>query len=458
MYQVNISQTVNELKELLDEERVSQNPTVLEQHSKDESYHTPNLPDVVVFPKTKEEVAAIMKLANQYEIPVVPFGIGSSLEGHVIPYEGGITIDFTLMNEILEIRENDLLVKVQPGVTRTQLNKALKQYGLFFPVDPGADATLGGMAATGASGTTSVKYGTMRDQVQDLEVVLADGTIIHTGSLAVKSSSGYHLTGLFVGSEGTLGCFTELTLKVYGIPEYMMAARAVFTTVEDAVNAVVAIRQTGIPVARVEFVDAHSIRAVNHFEQTDYPEKPTLFFEFHGNEAGLKEDVKFTREILEAFQCQEFIHETDNAKRNQLWKARHHMAYAFIHTYRNRKFMSTDVAVPISELAGAIGFGTNVLQDSGIPGGIVGHVGDGNFHICIMIDVNDPDDIARAYKLNQEIVTYALSRGGTCTGEHGVGIGKKKYQEKEHGAALVVMRKIKEALDPKGILNPKKIF
>lgn len=276
------NKTVEELVKILDTERVSQNQTVLEQHSKDESYHTPSLPEVVVFPKTTEEVSNIMKLAYQYEIPVVPFGIGSSLEGHVIPYEHGISIDFTLMNQILEIRENDLLVKVQPGVTRTQLNKALKQYGLFFPVDPGADATLGGMAATGASGTTSVKYGVMRDQVQDLEVVLADGTVIHTGNLAVKSSSGYHLNGIFVGSEGTLGCFTELTLKVYGLPESIMAARATFPTVEDAVGAVVAIRQTGIPVARAEFVDVDSIRVVNQFEKTNFRKNRPSFLNFMG--------------------------------------------------------------------------------------------------------------------------------------------------------------------------------
>lgn len=452
------NKTVEELVKILDTERVSQNQTVLEQHSKDESYHTPSLPEVVVFPKTTEEVSNIMKLAYQYEIPVVPFGIGSSLEGHVIPYEHGISIDFTLMNQILEIRENDLLVKVQPGVTRTQLNKALKQYGLFFPVDPGADATLGGMAATGASGTTSVKYGVMRDQVQDLEVVLADGTVIHTGNLAVKSSSGYHLNGIFVGSEGTLGCFTELTLKVYGLPESIMAARATFPTVEDAVGAVVAIRQTGIPVARAEFVDVDSIRVVNQFEKTNFPEKPTLFFEFHGNEAGLKEDVKLTNEILEEFHCTEFIHESDQAKRKHLWKVRHNMAYAFIHTYRNREFMSTDVALPISELAGAIQYGSNALKKLGIPGGIVGHVGDGNFHTCLMIDADNPKDIDRANEFNKQIVSYALSRGGTCTGEHGVGIGKKKYQKTEHGAALTVMKKIKDALDPKGILNPGKIF
>lgn len=452
------NQLIEELKLFLDEDRVSQNLTILEQHSKDETYHTPSLPDVVVFPKTKEEVSQVMKLATKYETAVVPFGIGSSLEGHVIPLEHGISIDFTLMNEILEIREKDLLVKVQPGVTRTQLNKALKKYGLFFPIDPGADATLGGMAATSASGTTSVRYGTMRDQVQDLEVVLADGTIIHTGNLAVKSSSGYHLNSLFVGSEGTLGCFTELTLKVYGLPEFMMAARAVFTNFEDAVGAVAAIRQTGIPIARVEFVDVESIRVVNKFEGTNYPESPTLFFEFQGNKSGLMEDVKLTKQILDDFHCVEFLKEIDNAERNQLWRVRHNMAYAFIHTYRGRKLMSTDVAVPISELAGAITFGETILKDSGLPGGIVGHVGDGNFHICVMINPDHPADIDRANHLNEKIVEYALTKEGTCTGEHGVGIGKRKYQQQEHGQSLEIMRKIKGVLDPKGILNPGKLL
>ncbi|WP_033829498.1 FAD-binding oxidoreductase [Bacillus andreraoultii] len=452
------NQLVEELKNFLDVDRVSQNSTVLEQHSKDESYHTPSLPDVVVFPKTKEEVSQIMKLATKYETAVVPFGIGSSLEGHVIPLKHGVSIDFTRMNEIVEVREKDLLVKVQPGVTRTQLNKALKKYGLFFPIDPGADATLGGMAATSASGTTSVRYGTMRDQVQNLEIVLADGTIVHTGNLAVKSSSGYHLNSLFVGSEGTLGCFTELTLKVYGIPEFTIAHRAVFTNFEDAVEAVTVIRQTGIPVARVEFVDVESIRVVNKFEGTNFPELPTLFFEFQGNKSGLMEDVKLTKQILDDFHCVDFLQETDNAKRNQLWKVRHNMAYSFIHMYRDRKLMSTDVAVPISELAGAITFGEHILKDSGLPGGIVGHVGDGNFHICLMINPNHSEDIERANYLNEKIVEYALAKGGTCTGEHGVGIGKKKYQQQEHGQSLEIMKKIKAALDPKGILNPGKIL
>lgn len=458
MKSVDVESLVEQLKETLDPERVSQNETILEQHSKDESYHSPSLPDVVVFPKTAEEVSQIMKLAQKYEVPVVPFGIGSSLEGHVIPVHHGISIDFTLMNEILEIREKDLLVVVQPGVTRTQLNQALKSYGLFFPIDPGADATLGGMAATGASGTTTVKYGTMRDQVQDLEVVLADGTIIHTGNMAAKSSSGFHLTGLFVGSEGTLGCFTELTLKVHGLPEFVMAARAVFPTIEDAVNAVVDVRQAGIPVARAELVDEQSMHVINEHSQTDFPEKPTLLFEFHGNESGLMEDVRLTKQILEDHNCRDFVYETDQAKRNHLWKVRHNMAYAFIHTYRGRKFMATDVCVPISELAGAIYHARKALFKSGIPGGIAGHVGDGNFHISLMIDTDNQDEIERTKKLNQELVEYAIARGGTCTGEHGVGIGKKQFQVLEHGAAFDYMKKIKDVLDPKGILNPGKIF
>ena len=458
MRTVDVKSLVEELKETIDAERVSQNDTILEQHSKDESYHTPNLPDVVVFPKTAEEVSKIMKLAQKYKCPVIPFGIGSSLEGHVIPVKGGISLDFTLMNEIIDIREKDLLVVVQPGVTRTQLNEALKGYGLFFPVDPGADATLGGMAATGASGTTTVKYGTMRDQVQDLEVVLADGTIIHTGNMAAKSSSGYNLTGLFIGSEGTLGCFTELTLKVHGLPENVMAARAVFQTVEDAVNAVVDVRQAGIPVARAELVDEQTMHVVNEHSQTDFPVKPTLLFEFHGNQSGLMEDVRLTKQILDDHNCRDFIYEIDHAKRNQLWKVRHNMAYAFIHTYRGRKLMATDVCVPISELAGAIYHARKALFKSGIPGGIAGHVGDGNFHVTLMIDTNNAEEIARTKQLNDELVKYAISRGGTCTGEHGVGLGKKQFQRLEHGAAFDYMKKIKDVLDPNGILNPGKIF
>ncbi|MFD1040517.1 FAD-binding oxidoreductase [Virgibacillus byunsanensis] len=449
---------LDELQKALAEDRATTNETILEQHSTDESYHTAHSPDIVVFPENTEEVSAVMKLANTYKTPVVPYGVGSSLEGSVIPYEGGIVIDFSLMNKILEIRESDFLVKVQPGVTRSQLNKELKKHGLFFTVDPGADATLGGMAATNASGTTAVKYGIMRDQVRDLEVILADGSAIHTGNMSAKSSSGYHLNGLFVGSEGTLGCFTELTLKVLGIPEHIMAARASFESVDDAVNAVIAILQAGVPVARVELVDDHSIKQMNLFSDTSYKEVPTIFLELHGNEAGLKHDVEFMNEIVNDMNCKEIEFESDTAARNRLWEARHNVAYAFIHGHPGRKQMVTDVCLPISELAGAIKDAREAVEESGLAGGIVGHVGDGNYHILLMIDVNQPEEIEKATKVNERIVNYALARGGTCTGEHGVGIGKQKYQEKEHGSALGVMQNIKQALDPEGLLNPGKII
>ncbi|MGH2317772.1 FAD-binding oxidoreductase [Planococcus sp. SE5232] len=452
----NQEKILESLKEHLKLEQISINETVKELHGKDESYHKMELPDIVVFPETKEQVSEIMKISTHYQIPVIPFGLGSSLEGHVIPQSGGITIDFSLMNKVLEVFEEDFLVTVQPGVTRTQLNKELKKYGLFFTVDPGADATLGGMAATNASGTTSVKYGVMRDQVRDLEVVLADGTLIHTGNKAAKSSSGLHLNGLFVGSEGTLGCFTEMTLRVYGIPEFITAARASFPTVKDAVEAVVSILQAGIPIARVELVDEQSMKQVNKYNDTAYTEGPTLFLEFHGNEAGLRQDVEFMQEIVQGHACEEVAFETDTAARILLWEARHTLAYAYIHGYPGKKMMVTDVCLPISELAGAVNHARENLMELGLPGGIVGHVGDGNFHALIMMDMNNPEEVAKAQEFNERIVIYALERGGTCTGEHGVGIGKKKYQQQEHGAALNVMKKIKAALDPNNLLNPGK--
>nr|WP_285860807.1 FAD-linked oxidase C-terminal domain-containing protein [Brevibacillus sp. MER 51] len=440
------------------EERVSTNPTVLEHHSHDESYHTPHLPDVVVFPQTAEEVSQIMKLANEKRIAVTPFGMGSSLEGHAIPYAGGISMDFSLMNQVREVRPKDFLVRVQPGVTRTQLNKELKKHGLFFSVDPGADATLGGMAATNASGTTSVRYGVMRDQVRDLEVVTADGRIIRTGSMTAKSSSGYHLTGLFVGSEGTLGVFTELTLRVYGIPEATTAARASFPSVQDAVDTVVDILGAGIQVARIELVDERSIQQVNLYKETSYPEAPTLFIEFHGSEQGLAYDIDFAKSIANGHGCTQFLFETDSKARTQLWDARHNLAYAFLHKSPGKKLMVTDVCLPISELAGAVVDARQAIDRAGLDGAIAGHVGDGNYHAILMIDLNDPEEVARAEGVNAHLVEYALSRGGTCTGEHGVGVGKIKYQRKEHGEALDVMQAMKQVMDPNGILNPGKIF
>lgn len=448
----------DELASLLPADRYSTNNVILDQHSKDESYHKPALPDAVVFPLNAEEVSKIMKVADKYQIPVIPFGLGTSLEGHVIPYQGGISIDFSLMDQVLEVMPGDFLVKVQPGVTRSKLNQELKKYGLFFSVDPGADATLGGMAATNASGTTSVRYGVMRDQVRDLEVVLANGEIIHTGSLAVKSSSGYNLNGLFVGSEGTLGAFTELTLQVYGIPEMIVAGRATFETVDQAVEAVVGVLSAGIGVARIELVDSQSIAQVNSYSKTDYAEVPTLFLEFHGNEAGLMQDVEFAKEILMDSGCLEFKFEQDSLARNLLWEARHNLAYAAMRANPGKKLMVTDVCLPISELAGGIEAAKKALPEYGLIGGIVGHVGDGNYHVLLMIDVEDTDEMARAEKFNQHIVEYALERGGSCTGEHGVGIGKMKYQPLEHGGSLAVMQALKKTLDPHNLLNPGKLF
>ncbi len=452
-----MNEVITALKLFLTEEQISTNATIREQHGKDETYLETSLPDIVVFPNSTEEVSQIMKTAQHFKTPITPFGVGTSLEGHVIPYEKGITIDFSLMNKIIDIQEKDLLVKVQPGVTREQLNKALKKHGLFFPVDPGANATLGGMAATNASGTTTVKYGVMRDQVRDMEVVLADGKIIHTGSQAAKSASGYHLNGLFVGSEGTLGCFTELTLQVYGIPEHIVAARATFLDLSSAIESVTSVLQAGIPIARVEFVDEASIVQINKFSETNYPIKPTLFLEFHGNESGLNEDVDFTKVIMEDHGCEGFLSETDNAARTQLWDARHNLAYAYVHDYAGKKMMLTDVAVPISELADAVLYTRVELDKLDIPGGVLGHVGDGNFHSIIMIDMNNEEELKKAKDFNEKVVLYALERGGTCTGEHGVGIGKKPYQRQEHGAALDVMTQIKRTLDPNNILNPNKI-
>lgn len=447
---------VNELQKIISEDRVTANETLLEQHSHDESYHEPRLPDVVVFPESADEVSKVTAFANEQGIAIVPFGVGSSLEGHTVPLEAGISIDFQLMNKVLEVRAGDFLVKVQPGVTRTQLNQELKKHGLFFPVDPGADATLGGMAANNASGTTSVHYGIMRNQIRDLEVVMADGNVIHTGRLAEKSSSGYNLNHLFVGSEGTLGVFTEITLRVYGVPETIMAARAVFPTVNQAVDAAVGLLSAGIPIARVELVDVRSLQQVNTHSQTDYAEKPTLFLEFHGNEAGLKQDMAFARELVEDEGCEAFDVETDSKKRAKLWEARHNLAYAFSHGYPHKKMILTDVCLPLTELTGAIHHALEAIEASGVDGGAQGHVGDGNFHTILMYDPEA--EFEQATKVNEQIVDYALERGGTCTGEHGVGMGKRKYQKREHGPALQVMAAIKQTLDPKGILNPGKIF
>ncbi|MFD2169912.1 FAD-binding oxidoreductase [Tumebacillus lipolyticus] len=442
------------------QEQVSVNTTVLEHHSKDvTSYHPGVTPDAVVFPSTTEEVSRVLHYANQNGIPVVPFGIGSSVEGQVVPVKGGISMDLTQMNAVLEVRPEDFLVRVQPGVTRMQLNQHLKEYGLFFPVDPGADATLGGMAATNASGTTAVRFGTMRDNVLGLTVVTADGSIIHTGGMASKSSAGYNLTGLFVGSEGTLGTFTELILRVYGIPEHVLAVRAVFPDVGTATHAAMGMMMCGLTLDRVELVDEHTVKVVNAFKETDFSEAPTLFLEFSGSRSTVDSSFMLAKEILTEEGCTELEFDTDQAVRTRLWAARHDAAFAFSASQPGKKLMTTDVCVPLSVLSDAIVEARRLIDENGLDGAILGHVGDGNYHAVLVVDPEDETDMNRASHVNAEIVRFALERGGTCTGEHGIGLGKAKYLTNEHGeSAVLLMRAIKSVFDPNDILNPGKIF
>jgi len=441
-----------------DERRVSDGESVLDQHASDLSYHPPHRPDVVVFPVATGEVSAVLAYADRVGVPVVPFGAGSSLEGHVIPLHGGISLDLTRMNAIVALRPGDLTVTVQPGVTGSQVEAAAGPHGLFFPVDPGADATLGGMAATNASGTTTVRYGGMRAHVLALEVVVAGGRVLHTGTRAVKSSAGYNLTNLFIGSEGTLGVITELTLRLHPIPEHVVVARAAFPSVEAACRAAAAIIGAGMPVTRCELLDAMTIGALNAYKGTTFPESPYLFVEFGGTEAAVAGDLVATRELLEDEGASAFEAVSDPTARAQMWDARHNALHASLALAPGSKAMTTDVAVPVSELAAAIEYGRAALDESGLRGGIVGHVGDGNYHVAFLLDPDDAASIAQAEALNARLVEDALARGGTCTGEHGIGFGKLGYLEHEHGDLLPLMRGIKALLDPNGILNPGKVL
>ncbi|RFU65302.1 FAD-binding oxidoreductase [Peribacillus glennii] len=448
-----------ELLEIInDRERVSINETVLEQHSKGLTYHTGKLPDVVVFPTTEEEVVEVVKYAAANKIPIVPFGAGSSLEGHVIPLKGGISLDFTLMNKVVSVHPEDFLVKVQPGVTRKQLNLHLKKHGLFFPVDPGADATIGGMAATNASGTSAVAYGTMKRNVLGLRAVLANGDLVSTGGETIKSSAGYNLTELFVGSEGTLGVFTEITLKLSGIPEETIAAKAYFTDVVAAGSAAEMVLQSGVRIGKIELVDPKTIEAVNHYKGTSYQERPTLFLEYSGSKEEVDNGITFIEQLMEEAGCLEFEYERDSLKRAQLWDARHSAAIAVVSIRPNQLLVSTDVCVPISELAKAISYSREVIEKYRIDAALVGHVGDGNFHALFGVNPNDLEEMERFHNMNNEIVDYALQHRGTCTGEHGIGIGKMKFLEKEKASSLHIMKAIKATLDPDNILNPGKVF
>ncbi len=433
-----------------DESRVSVVESVLDQHAGDLSYHEPHRPDVVVFAESTAEVSAVLAHANAAGVPVVAFGAGTSLEGHVIPLHGGISLDLTRMNRIVAVRPDDLTATVQAGATRSQLEAAAGPQGLWFPVDPGADATLGGMAATNASGTTTVRYGGMRAHVLALEVVLADGRVVRTGTRAVKTSAGYNLTELFVGSEGTLGVITELTLRLHPIPERIIVARAAFPSVEAACRAAAAIIGAGVLVTRCELLDATTIAALNAFKGTSFPESPYLFIELGG-------ELETVRELAEDEGATAFESETDPTARARMWDARHSALMASLALAPGSKAMTTDVAVPLSELAPAIEHARAALDASGLRGGIVGHVGDGNFHLAFLLDPADAESVGRAEALNTALVEDALARGGTCTGEHGIGYGKLGYLAREHPDLLDLYRGIKELFDPNGILNPGKV-
>jgi D-lactate dehydrogenase (cytochrome) len=422
------------------------------------TYHAPVWPDAVVYPESPDEVVRVLRFANEHRIPIVPFGQGSSLEAHTIPVHGGISLDLGRMDRILEVRPDDFIARVQPGLTHEALNAALAEHGLLFPVDPGWDASLGGMAGTNASGTNAVKYGVMRDQVLGVEAVLADGTVMRTGGMAMKSSAGYDLTGLFVGSEGTLGVFTELILRLYPLPEWTVAARAVFPDIEAAGRVAGAMIRTGMRIGRVELVDARTVGAVNTYKGTNYAAAPTLFLEFSGSKAGVESDVEVARETSASEGCPSFEFEADEEAREKLWEARHDAALAIRDLYPGMGMMSTDVCVPISDLPGALRHARDIIESRGLDGAILGHVGDGNYHAVFPVDPDDEADQERAEAVNAEIVDYALKRGGTSTGEHGIGLGKTGHLQKEHGDSLPLMREINRIADPNGIMNPGKIF
>ena len=432
---------------------------VRDHHSRGESHHPATLPHAVVFPDTTEDVQAIVRACATHRSPIVPFGAGSSLEGHVNPIRGGVSIDMTKMNRVLRVSADDLDTTVQAGVTRKQLDKHLRPTGLVFHLDPGADATLGGMAATRASGTTAVRYGTMRDAVLGLTVVLADGRVVRTGSRARKSSSGYDLTKLFVGSEGTLGVITELTLRLHGRPEALAAATCHFETIDSAVRTAITTIQLGIPVARIELLDEVQVGAVNRFSKLSYPVFPTLFFEFHGlSERDVTEQAEAVGEIAAENGGVAFTRAVSPEARALLWQARHDAYYAALAMRPGCRGWTTDACVPISRLAECIVDTKADIAASHLEAALVGHVGDGNFHMIFPVNPDDPADLEEAGRLSDRLVERALSMGGTCSGEHGVGLGKMKFLAREHGEALSVMRTIKAALDPLGIMNPGKML
>ena len=441
-------------------ERMSTNASVREQHSRGEDSSTPTLPDAVAFVATAEEVSRLLALCHAHGVPVVPFGAGTSLEGHVNPVRGGISLDLSRMTAVLEVNEQDMDCVIEPGVTRQQLNDHLRAQGLFFPVDPGSHCTIGGMVATRASGTNAVRYGTIRENVLGLEVVLADGRVITTGGRTRKAANGYDLTRLIVGSEGTLGVVTKVRLRLHGIPEATSAAVCQFPSLAAAVETVIAVMQLGIPVARIELRDDDMMAACIAYSKLEgFRPATTLFLEFHGSEAGVAEQAEAVQAMAAEQGGEGFVWATDAESRNRLWKARHDAYWAGIASRPGWKALTTDVCVPISRLAEALVGAKQEAEALGHATCIVGHVGDGNFHQMVLYDPNEPGALERAWEMDKRIVARGMALGGTCSGEHGIGLGKREFLEQEHGVeALAVMRSIKAALDPKGIMNPGKIF
>src|SRR5579875_3117656 len=431
---------------------------MLEQHGASEAHFPTYLPDAVVFAQSTEDVVDLVRLCAAHKVPVVPFGAGTSIEGNAAPIHGGVSLDLSEMNAILAVNAEDFDCTVQAGVRREQLNEHLRDLGLFFPIDPGANATIGGMASTRASGTNAVRYGTMREAVLSLRVVTADGRDIRTARRARKSAAGYDLTRLFVGSEGTLGIITELTVRLYGIPEAISAAVCAFPDIENAVEAVILTIQSGVPVARIELLDDTQMAAINAYSKLDHKVAPTLFFEFHGSPAAVAEQTDTVKEIAADHGGDDFRWATTPEDRSKLWQARHDAYYAALALRPGSKGWATDVCVPISRLAECIRLTKEDLAKSSVPTALVGHVGDGNFHLVFMIDPDHPEEIVEAAQLNERMVTRALAMEGTCTGEHGIGYGKMDLLVAEHGEAIAVMRTIKRALDPNNLLNPGKII
>ena len=451
-----VASAIAELAALLGD-RLTTSAAIREQHGHDESYHAGFPPDAVAFAETTEEVAAIVVICARHGVPVIAFGTGTSLEGHVAALHGGVSVDVSHMNDILRVSPADMDVTVQAGVTRKQLNEHLRDTGLFFPIDPGADASLGGMTATRASGTNAVRYGTMRENVLALTVVMADGRIIRTARRSRKSSAGYDLTRLFVGSEGTLGIITEVTVRLHAIPEAISAAVVSFPTLDAAVETVIEVIQSSIPVARIELLDDVQMDACNRYSKLNYAVAPTLFFEFHGTPRGVAEQAEQVRELASSHGGGDFQWATKPEERSKLWQARHDAYYAAHALRPGCKGWATDVCVPISRLAECIAETKQDLAGASIKAALVGHVGDGNFHLVYLIDPNNQAEIDEATALNDRMVGRALAMEGTCTGEHGVGYGKLGFMQAEHGEAVSVMRQIKLALDPNNLMNPGKL-